>query len=70
MREQAILDRDEDDMTVAEIAAELGLNPSYVALVINRYSGSWSANEAFDRMVRTGTIALAARIAAVGGRWA
>jgi len=69
-REQAILDRDGAGMDHAGIAAELGLSLAYVRRTVTFYSGSWAENNAFDAMVRDGTMRLAAAIAATGKVWA
>lgn len=52
-----------------DIAQNLGVTPDYVQVVLRRMSGSWSENDRFEAMVRSGSMALAQRIEAVGGRW-
>jgi DNA-binding NarL/FixJ family response regulator len=65
-REWAIMDRHDEGMSTDQIAAELDLKRTYVSRIISTYSGSWSQNNAFDAMVRAGSIALASAIARTG----
>lgn len=65
-REAEVMDLFDGGMGSVAIAAELNLNPAYVGKVIALYSGSWVENNAFDAMVRAGSIALAGAIARTG----
>lgn len=68
-REKEIIDRSDAGMDEADIAAELGLAESYVRQIVRFYSGSWSANNSFDQMVRDGTTALGRALGATGRRY-
>lgn len=64
--EQAIMDLHDAGERPDAIAHATGYKLSYVVKTIQRYSGSWAQNDAFEVMVRQGSAALARRTALTG----
>jgi len=60
-RETQVLDLRDKGLSIAAIAAQLGLKTHYVAAILNRFSGTGETSS-FDRMVIAGSKALLAAI--------
>ena len=52
MREQNILDLDEGGLTIAQIAARLGLSTAYVSRIVNVLGRNNGPDAAYERAMR------------------
>lgn len=66
-REREILDLRETGMHQHDIARQLNVGEEYTRRVCSNLSGSWSNSEVFEKMIRTGSQALAQRLQQVFG---